>query len=107
MSGVTLPWTYSGMLFSTFCWHYEDIMLYSMNYLHKGSSKIWYIIPECDRKKFEHVAHEKLGETSKRDKNFLLDINTMISPTYLEKNGVSLHYRRFKFIELFKKQENS
>lgn len=89
MSGVTLPWSYSGMLFSTFCWHYEDLMLYSMNYLHKGAAKIWYIIPDCDRDKFERAAHDKLGELAKKDKNFLLDINTMISPMYLMNNEVS------------------
>jgi len=89
MSGVTLPWSYSGMLFSTFCWHYEDLMLYSMNYMHEGKGKIWYIIPEYLREKFEKVAHEKLAELSKKDKNFLLDINTMISPNFLIANGVS------------------
>jgi len=67
MSGVTLPWTYSGMLFSTFCWHYEDLMLYSMNYMHEGKGKIWYVVPEEDRIKFEKASHEKLAELSKKD----------------------------------------
>jgi len=62
-----------------------------MNYLHQGASKIWYIIPDCNREKFEWAAHEKLGELFKKDKNFLLDINTMISPAYLMKHGVSFY----------------
>lgn len=32
--GVMVPWLYIGMLFSSFCWHYEDHCFYSVNYLH-------------------------------------------------------------------------
>ena len=90
MSGVTVPWAYSGMLFSSFCWHYEDIFLHSVNYMHTGSPKIWYCIPAFDREKFEKVAHEKLAMLYKKDKNFMLDINTMISPTYLAAHNVTV-----------------
>lgn len=34
IAGVMVPWLYVGMLFSAFCWHYEDHCFYSMNYLH-------------------------------------------------------------------------
>lgn len=37
ITGVMVPWLYMGMLFSAFCWHFEDHCLYSMNYLH------WYV----------------------------------------------------------------
>lgn len=33
--GVIVPWLYMGMLFSSFCWHYEDHCFYSVNYLHR------------------------------------------------------------------------
>ncbi|XP_075665167.1 ABC transporter C family member 1-like [Castanea sativa] len=34
ITGVMVPWLYIGMLFSAFCWHFEDHCFYSMNYLH-------------------------------------------------------------------------
>ena len=53
ISGLTVPWIYMGMQYSTFCWHYEDLMLYSLNYMHLGGSKVWYSIPGPERKRFE------------------------------------------------------
>jgi histone demethylase JARID1 len=38
ITGVMVPWLYIGMLFSSFCWHFEDHCFYSMNYLH------WYVL---------------------------------------------------------------
>lgn len=37
IAGVMVPWLYLGMLFSSFCWHFEDHCFYSINYLH------WYV----------------------------------------------------------------
>ena len=37
ITGVMVPWLYLGMLFSAFCWHFEDHCFYSMNYHH------WYV----------------------------------------------------------------
>ena len=93
ISGITMPWLYMGMQFSTFCWHFEDLMLYSVNYNHYGEAKIWYAVPENDRKKFEKLAKEKLFGLYQKDSNFLLDIIIQISPAYLAENGV----RRSKF----------
>jgi hypothetical protein len=42
ISGISSPWMYSGMLFASFCWHVEDLYMYSTNYMHKGSAKTWF-----------------------------------------------------------------
>jgi histone demethylase JARID1 len=48
-----------GMQFSTFCWHVEDLWLHSVNYSHKGATKIWYVIPESDKEKFDNFVRQK------------------------------------------------
>jgi len=96
ISGINVPWFYIGMLYSSFCWHYEDLMMYSLNYMHQGAGKIWYSISPQHREKFEKVTHKKFKELLKEDPNFLLNINSMISPDYLTKNGVPVTYTHQK-----------
>lgn len=84
ISGINVPWLYVGMKYSTFCWHYEDLMLYSINYNHWGKPKLWYGVPEEHREKFEKAAKQKNFLLFKKDPNILLDINTMIDPCYLQ-----------------------
>ena len=84
ISGINVPWLYIGMRYSTFCWHYEDLMLFSINYAHWGAPKQWYCVPESDREKFEKAVKRKASLLFKKDPNILLDIVTMVSPAYLE-----------------------
>jgi hypothetical protein len=51
--GIVVPWLYVGMQFSSFCWHVEDHLFYSVNYHHYGEPKRWYSVPASARKAFE------------------------------------------------------
>jgi len=33
-----------GMKFSSFCFHVEDLFMYSINYMHVGEAKTWFIL---------------------------------------------------------------
>lgn len=46
---------FSGMCFSSFCWHTEDHWTPSINYLHWGEPKTWYGIPSKYAEKAEAV----------------------------------------------------
>jgi len=90
MSGINVPWMYVGMKFSTFCWHFEDLMLPSINYNHKGKPKLWYGVPQNHRERFDRAVKEKCALLFKKDPNILLDVITMISPTYLKTQSVKI-----------------
>lgn len=40
VAGVTSPWLYVGVVFSTFCWHTEDNYFAACNYHHWGAPKV-------------------------------------------------------------------
>lgn len=77
------------MKYATFCWHYEDLMLNSINYHHWGEPKQWYCVPESDLDKFEKVCKQKLAVLSAKDPNILHDMVSLVSPAYLASQGVS------------------
>jgi histone demethylase JARID1 len=91
MSGINVPWVYVGMKYSTFCWHFEDLMLPSINYSHYGKPKLWYGIPESNRERFDKAVKEKCSLLFKEDPNILFDVVTMVSPAYLLSKSVKVY----------------
>lgn len=104
VSGMTVPWLYVGMCFSTFCWHNEDHYTYSMNYQHFGATKTWYGIPGSDAVKFENAMREAVPELFEQQPDLLFQLVTLLTPQHLMKAGVkvfALDQRAGQFVVTF------
>lgn len=91
ISGMTVPWIYVGMLFSTFCWHNEDHWTYSVNYQYWGATKTWYGIPGSDAERFEHVMRQEAPDLFEGSPGLLFDLITMMNPGKIKDNGVKVY----------------
>ncbi|KAI9822625.1 MAG: hypothetical protein M1827_000344 [Pycnora praestabilis] len=104
ISGMTVPWLYVGMCFSTFCWHNEDHYTYSANYQHFGATKTWYGIPGEDAEKFENAMREAVPELFETQPDLLFQLVTLLPPEQLKKAGVrvyALDQRAGQFVVTF------
>ncbi|KAJ4712113.1 Transcription factor jumonji (JmjC) domain protein [Melia azedarach] len=91
ITGVMVPWLYIGMLFSAFCWHFEDHCFYSMNYHHWGEPKCWYSIPGGEAGAFEKVMRNSLPDLFDAQPDLLFQLVTMLNPSVLQENGVPVY----------------
>ena len=91
ISGMTVPWLYVGMCFSTFCWHNEDHWTYSANYQHFGATKTWYGIPGADADRFEKAMKEAVPELFEQQPDLLFQLVTLLPPDQLKKAGVNVY----------------
>ncbi|KAL2348037.1 hypothetical protein Fmac_002037 [Flemingia macrophylla] len=91
ITGVMVPWLYIGMLFSSFCWHFEDHCFYSMNYLHWGEAKCWYSVPGNQASAFEEVMRSSLPDLFDAQPDLLFQLVTMLNPSVLQENGVPVY----------------
>lgn len=91
ISGMTVPWLYVGMCFSTFCWHNEDHYTYSANYQHFGETKTWYGIPAEDAAKFEDAMREAVPELFETQPDLLFQLVTLLPPEQLKRAGVNVY----------------
>ncbi|KAK5164509.1 uncharacterized protein LTR77_009715 [Saxophila tyrrhenica] len=104
ISGMTVPWLYVGMVFSTFCWHNEDHFAYSANYQHFGQTKTWYGIPAEDTEKFEHAMRQEIPELFETQPDLLFQLVTLAKPDKLRAAGVrvfALDQRAGQFVITF------
>ena len=88
ISGIVIPWAYVACKFSSFCWHTEDLYLYSFNYMHEGGCKIWYSIPFEDVEKVRELMLRKYKNELKKRPTLLDDVLISFSPIQLMKEGV-------------------
>lgn len=91
VAGMTSPFVYIGMLFSTFCWHMEDHFSYSINYQHLGHTKTWYGVPASDSTKFETVLRKYAPDLFEGNPDILFQLVTLFSPEILREEGVSVY----------------
>ncbi|KAG6335290.1 hypothetical protein ID866_3794 [Astraeus odoratus] len=91
ISGMTVPWTYVGMVFSTFCWHNEDHYTYSINFQHWGETKTWYGIPGDDAEKFEAAIKSEAPDLFEAQPDLLFQLVTLMNPKRLTDAGVRVY----------------
>lgn len=90
ISGITVPWIYFGMLFSTFCWHTEDLYLYSLNYMHSGAPKIWYGISHDHKEKMDEFIRNKYYATLLKQPDLVHKLTVHIDPLELQAHGIKV-----------------
>uniref|UniRef100_A0A8B9GZ28 [histone H3]-trimethyl-L-lysine(4) demethylase n=1 Tax=Astyanax mexicanus TaxID=7994 RepID=A0A8B9GZ28_ASTMX len=89
--GMTLPWLYVGMCFSSFCWHIEDHWSYSINYLHWGEPKTWYGAPGFAAEQLEAVMKKLAPELFESQPDLLHQLVTIMNPNTLMSYGVPIY----------------
>ena len=90
VSGITLPWFYFGSLFSSFCWHVEDLYLYSINVHHSGEGKVWYSISHTDKDKIDDYFSKKYKKELAENPDFLHWITLSAHPMELIEAGITV-----------------
>ncbi len=91
ISGITIPWLYMGMVYSSFCWHTEDLYLYSLNYMHEGAPKIWYTISHTQKEKMDEYIKNKYFATLLKQPDLLHWLTVHINPLELMKHGIKVY----------------
>lgn len=96
IEGVNTAYLYFGMWKASFAWHTEDMDLYSINYLHFGKPKSWYVVPPEHGKRLERLAGGFFPNNMRDCPAFLRHKMTIISPRILSKYSIPFYKVRQK-----------
>ncbi|KAF8576317.1 hypothetical protein K439DRAFT_676101 [Ramaria rubella] len=88
ISGVNTPYLYFGMWRATFAWHVEDMDLFSINYIHFGSPKHWYAVPQGRAQALETTMKGYFPTDNTTCPQFLRHKSFLASPTLLSQSSV-------------------
>ncbi|KAG7193697.1 uncharacterized protein KQ657_000384 [Scheffersomyces spartinae] len=95
--GVNDAYLYAGLWKATFAWHLEDQDLYSINYIHFGAPKQWYLIPQNQETKFFELMKQIYDDEWRSCPEFLRHKTFLVSPQFLDKHGIKynkvIHYQ--------------
>lgn len=80
VQGVNTAYLYFGMWKASFCWHTEDMDLYSINYIHFGAPKTWYAVPPRHAARMKRVAAQFFSGCAADCPEFLRHKMTIMSP---------------------------
>jgi hypothetical protein len=92
VTGITSPWLYVGMLFSSFSWHVEDHNLASIAYLHKGASKSWWGASGSDYEQFTMIARSLAPQIFEQREDLLMQLVTQFDPRMLSARGLRVSH---------------
>uniref|UniRef100_A0A5S6QGK0 [histone H3]-trimethyl-L-lysine(9) demethylase n=1 Tax=Trichuris muris TaxID=70415 RepID=A0A5S6QGK0_TRIMR len=88
IEGVTTPYLYFGMWKATFAWHTEDMDLHSINYLHFGQPKFWYVVSPEYGARFEHLVATMFPQTARACSAFMRHKTIAIAPHILREHDI-------------------
>jgi [histone H3]-trimethyl-L-lysine4 demethylase len=94
--GISIPWLYCGSMFSTFCYHAEDLNMMSINYMHvtddgKEGGKVWYGAPGGPgAAKFEAAMRTAVPTLFAVQPDLMYELVTMVSPVELQARGAQM-----------------
>jgi len=83
--GINDPYFYFGAWRTTFAWHTEDLDLPSINFLHYGKPKFWYVIGRNDGHMLETTVKKYMADNFSKCREHMRHKTTIVNPYVLKK----------------------
>lgn len=88
MKGIQSPYTYIGMVFSTFGCHVEDSDMFSINFNHGDSDKLWYSIKPSGHADLDKLVEEIAPQLVNDFTRHIRHKRLMFPPSLLKYRGI-------------------